>query len=333
MKSLSGVPSTSLRDVFKLLEGDLHKVERALEKSAHSALPLVNDINQYLHNSGGKRFRPTLLLLCSKMCGFEGEAARRLGVVVELIHVATLVHDDIIDNAATRRGRPSVNAKWGNQVTVLAGDWLYMTSFSLALQLREFRILDLLIDITRKMVEGELIQLERSGHIDISAEEQLDICKRKTADLFSCCGRLGAILGKAGPVGEQKLGTYGHNVGMAFQLIDDLLDYTASEDKVGKPVLKDLEEGKITLPIITLLERATAQEQEFVRKVVREQQFTPGNKSRIIELVCAYATLEDAKKLAVRYATEAREALMHFPDSIYREALLRFTDFVVERDH
>lgn len=333
MKSVSGVPSTNLRDIFRLLEGDLQEVERALEESARSALPLMNDINRYLHTSGGKRFRPTLLLLCSKMCGFGGEAARQLSVVVELIHVATLVHDDIIDNAETRRGRPSVNAKWGNQVTVLAGDWLYMTSFALALKLREFRILDLLIEITRKMVEGELIQLERLGQVDISADEQLEICKRKTADLFSCCGRLGAVLGKAGPAGEEKLGAYGHDVGMAFQLIDDLLDYTASEDKVGKPVLKDLEEGKVTLPIILLLKRATLQEQAFVREVIQKRRFTAANKRRIIDLVDAYGTLEDVKKQAAHYVEKAREALMFFPDSIYREALLRFSDFIVDRDH
>jgi len=330
MKSAYGV-SPTLNEIFSLVEVDLQKVELSLKANAGSALPLVNDINEYLHDSGGKRFRPLLLLLCSKMCDADDDSAIRLSVVIELIHVATLVHDDIIDNASVRRGRPSVNAKWGNQVTVLMGDWLYMTSFSLALELRDFRILDLLIDITRGMVEGELLQFQQQGGTDISADEQLEICHRKTAHLFSGCGRLGAILGNVDLNKERRLEAYGHAVGMAFQLIDDLLDYNSDEDTLGKPVLKDLEEGKTTLPIIYLLQRADSAEQEFIRGVVANRDFTPKNKSRIIELVHSYETLEDVVKLAMEYSLQAKQALSDFPDSIYREALLRFPEFVIDR--
>ena len=332
MKTVFSVSLTP-KDIFKLIENELQKVELALKTEGHSAFPLVNDINTYLHDGGGKRFRPVLLLLSSKLCGFEGRPAIVLSVVVELIHVATLVHDDIIDNAEVRRGRPSVNARWGNQVTVLMGDWLYMTSFYLALQLQNFRVLDLLIHVTRKMVEGELIQWEQYGRIDLSVEEQLEICRRKTAYLFSGCGRLGAILADMDEQQEEKLGTYGHSVGMAFQLTDDLLDYTSNEDTLGKPVLKDLEEGNITLPIIYLMERADQKEQDFIREVVRTQDFSSANKKRIMELVRAYGTLSEVQNLAEEYARKAKTVLLDFPDSIYREALLNFADFVIDREN
>jgi len=331
MKTVSSVSLTS-KDIFKLLESDLQKVEDALKRESRAAFPLVNDINRYLHNSGGKRFRPVLLLLSSKLCGYEGNSAVILGMVVELLHVATLVHDDIIDNAEVRRGKSSVNARWGNQVTVLMGDWLYMTSFYLAMKLRDFRVLDLLIEVTRRLVEGELIQWEQQGRLNISVEEQLGICRRKTADLFSSCGRLGAILANVDEKKEQNLETYGRSVGMAFQLIDDLLDYTSNEGTLGKPVLRDLEEGKTTLPIIYLMERADLKEREFIREVVRTQNFSPANKKRILELVRAYGTLSELQDLAEEYVLEAKRALMVFPDSIYREALLKLADFVIDRE-
>ncbi len=330
MKTVSSVSLTP-KDIFKLIEGELQKVELALKTEGHSAFPLVEDINSYLHDSGGKRFRPVVLLLSSKLGGFEGKPAIILSVVVELIHVATLVHDDIIDNAEVRRGQTSVNAKWGNQVTVLMGDWLYMTSFYLALRLRNFRVLDLLIDVTRQMVEGELIQWEQYGRIDLSVEDQLEICRRKTAHLFSGCGRLGAILADMDEQHEERLGTYGHAVGMAFQLTDDLLDYTSNEDTLGKPVLKDLEEGNITLPIIYLMQRADQKEQEFVREVVRTQDFSSANKKRIMDLVQAYGTLSEVQNLAEEYVRKAKTALVDLPDSIYRDALLNLADFVIDR--
>ena len=332
MKTVFGA-SPLTTNLLQLVETDLQQLEVELKNVAQSTLPLVDDINQYLHGSGGKRLRPALLLLCSKLCGFEGDPAIRLGVVVELIHVATLVHDDIIDNAEIRRGHPSVNARWGNQTTVLMGDWLYMTSFNLALQLRDFRVLDVLIDITRKMVEGELMQLEDNHHIDTLAEWQLKVCLRKTAYLFSGCGRLGAILGQIGAHEEEKLALYGRSLGMAFQLVDDLLDYTSNASDLGKPVLKDLEEGKITLPIIYLMQRADRAESNFVQEVIRTQDFSPDNKQEIIRLVRLYGTLRDVQRLAKKYAVQARECLMGFPDSTSREALLKIPDFVVNRTH
>lgn len=331
MKSSTGLSLLTPGAILQLVDSDLKRVEECLKTRVRSAVPIVEDVNRYLHNSGGKRLRPALLLLSSKLCEYEAEAAIQLAVVVELIHVATLVHDDIIDDATVRRGRPSVNAKWGNQVTVLMGDWLYMTSFSLALRLRDFRILDLLIEVTRKMVEGELLQMEMNGRLDVTAEDQLEICRNKTAYLFSGCGRLGAMLGNAGPEKEEQLAHFGRSLGMAFQLTDDLLDYTASQQTLGKPVLKDLQEGKVTLPIIYLMDRASGKEREFMLRVVKERQFTAENKNRIIDLVRSYGTLREVEQLARDYAQQAQEALSGFPDSVYRDALRRLPELVINR--
>ena len=331
MKTVSSVTLTP-HDIFKLVESDLLEVEIALKAESKAAFPLVDDINEYLHNSGGKRVRPVLLLLAAKLCGFEGKSTLVLGSVVELIHVATLVHDDIIDDANVRRGKPSVNVTWGNQVTVLMGDWLYMTSFRQALELRNFRVLDILIDITREMVEGELIQLEQQGRLDLTVEEHLEVCRRKTAHLFAGCGRLGAILADVEADREEKLHEYGHALGMAFQLTDDLLDYTSNEDTLGKPVLKDLVEGRTTLPIIHLMQRASGEEREFIRNVVENQNFDLQNKQRIIDLVQASGALEESQTRAEEYVRQAKSALSAFPDSIYRDALLSLAELVMDRE-
>ncbi|MBI4444936.1 MAG: polyprenyl synthetase family protein [Acidobacteria bacterium] len=330
MKSAPGA-LLSTQEIFRLVEPDLSRVELHLKEKAASPIPLVNHVSNYVREGGGKRLRPALLLLSSKLCGYEGEAGVHTGAVVELIHAATLVHDDIIDEARLRRGRASVNARWGNQITVLMGDWLYMTSFQMALQLRDFSILDVLIEVTRKMIEGELLQLQFHGRTDISAGDQLEICFCKTASLFAACGRIGALLGRVNESQQEKLRTYGQALGMAFQLTDDLLDYTSSESILGKPVLKDLEGGKVTLPIIYLFERADFRHKDFINETIRKQDFSPTNKRRIIELVNDYGTLQDTFNLAMRYADQARESLQDFPDSVYRDALLRIPEFVVRR--
>lgn len=319
------------KDVFRLVESDLEEVERRLRGEAQSSLSLINDINRYLHDSGGKRLRPAILLLTSKLCGLNGDPVILLGAVVELIHVATLVHDDIIDNSRVRRGQPSVNAKWGSEITVLMGDWLYMTSFHVALQQRDFRILDVLISITRQMVEGELLQLEHNGRLDITEEEQLEICLRKTACLFSGCGRMSGIMAKLDPEREEKLSLYGRSLGLAFQLVDDLLDYTGQTSVLGKPALKDLEEGKVTLPIIFLMRKAKSSERDFVGEVVESQDFSKRNKREILRLINAYDTLAEVRAIAERYASEAKQCLADFPDSIYREALLSVPELVLSR--
>src|ERR1700675_1530876 len=249
------------KGVFDLVRDDLALVEQEISSQSGAAVEPVSEISSYLREGGGKRLRPALLLLAAGASRYRGESAIRLGAVVEMIHSATLIHDDVIDGADTRRGRPSANARWGNHMSVLAGDWLYMQSFEMALRERNFAVLDILIDLTQNMVEGELLQLTRLGQIDLNQAEATELAYRKTACLFSGCSRLGAVLGRQSKHVEEALAEYGRNAGLAFQLVDDLLDFTASPEKLGKPVLSDLKEGKVTLPLIFALE-ASAKDSE-----------------------------------------------------------------------
>src|SRR6266496_430025 len=251
------------KEIFELLREDLSAIEREFGRDTLSGVEAITEIGEYLRNGGGKRIRPALLLLSSKLFNYEGRGAVRLGAVVEIIHTATLVHDDIIDEAETRRGRPAANTQWGNSKCVLAADWLYMQAFKIAVQERNFRILDTLIELTQQMVEGELLQMEKLGQL-IPLQEYLDLIFRKTACLFSVCMRLGAILGGATAEQEASLGQYGHNLGMAFQIVDDVLDLTASEEVLGKSVASDLHEGKTTMAVIHALERCTADERKKI---------------------------------------------------------------------
>ena len=224
-------------------------MERELARDSDSTVQAITEIAGYLREGGGKRIRPTLLLLAARALGYRGRGSVRLGAVVEMVHTATLVHDDIIDAADTRRGRPSANTTWGNSRCVLAGDWLYMQAFRVALDERNFKVLDLLIGLTQQMVEGELLQTETLGRM-VSENEYYDLIYRKTACLFRVSMRLGAVLAEVTDALEEQLGEYGRNLGVAFQIVDDVLDLTANEETLGKPVASDLREGKATLPVI-----------------------------------------------------------------------------------
>jgi len=258
------------KEIFDLLRDDLVAIEAEFGRDTVSNVAAITEIGEYLRGGGGKRIRPALLLLASKLFNYEGRGAVRLGAVVEIIHTATLVHDDIIDEAQIRRGRPAANTQWGNSKCVLAGDWLYMQAFKLAVQERNFRILDTLIELTQQMVEGELLQMEKLGKL-ISLSEHFDLIYRKTACLFSVSMRLGGILGGATEDQEESLGKYGRNLGMAFQIVDDVLDLTATEDVLGKPVASDLREGKVTMAVIHALERCTQEERAQIETVLRSR--------------------------------------------------------------
>ncbi len=325
------------KGIFDLVRDDLVLVEREIAAQNAAAIEPVIEITSYLREGGGKRMRPALLLLSSAACGYRGPGAIRLGAVVEMIHSATLVHDDVIDGANTRRGRPSANARWGNHMSVLAGDWLYMQSFEMALRERNFAILDILIDLTQNMVEGELLQLTRLGQIDLNEAEATELAYRKTACLFSGCARLGAVLGRQPARVEEALAEYGRNAGLAFQLVDDLLDFTASLEKLGKLVLSDLKEGKVTLPLIFALQaQANAnghgEGRRLVGKVLEEREFVSVEPEQITRLVRETGALDRASKLARAYVDRAKECLAELPDTEYRRALLAVPDFILERE-
>jgi octaprenyl-diphosphate synthase len=249
---------------------------------------------------------------------------------VEMLHTATLVHDDIIDEAKTRRGRPAANTVWGNSKCVLAGDWLYMQAFKIAVQERNFRVLDVLIDLTQQMVEGELLQMEKLGKI-ISLEEHFDLIFRKTACLFSVSTRLGAIIGDAGSDQEARLGEYGRNLGLAFQIVDDVLDLTASEEVLGKPVASDLREGKVTMAVIHALQQCTPAERRMVETVLEERAFVSVKHEQVLEILNRYGSIGYAYDAAAKHAETARTAICSFADSEIKRALLSIPDFVVER--
>jgi octaprenyl-diphosphate synthase len=331
MKSILSMPAINAKQVFDLLRDDLAAIEREFGRDTASKVGVITEIGEYLRGSGGKRIRPVLLLLSAKLLGYSGRSSIQLGAVVEIIHTATLVHDDIIDEAQTRRGQAAANVRWGNSKCVLAGDWLYMQAFKTALGERNFRILDVLIELTQMMVEGELMQIESLGR-RIGKHEHLELIERKTACLFSVCTRLGGIIAGATPEQEEKLAAYGRNLGMAFQLVDDLLDLTASEEKLGKPVGSDLREGKVTLSVIHALERCTPQEAQKIDTVLEERAFRSVTHQEITMLLERYGSVKAAMDQAVQFAGQARDSICSFPDSDVKRALLWAPEFVVERE-
>lgn len=320
------------KEIFDLIRSDLQRVEEEFCQQSVSSVPAITEIGQYLQVSGGKRLRPALVLLASRLCGYEGPAAARLGAVVELIHTATLVHDDVIDEADTRRGRPSTNSRWGNHVSVLAGDWLYMQAFNVALAEHNFKILDLLIGVTQVMVEGELLQLRTLHRLDVTEDEYFELSYRKTACLFSASLRLGPILGKKSEEEEMKLGAYGINLGLAFQLVDDMLDFTSSEEKLGKPIGSDLREGKVTLPLIYLLRKCRAEEAKKISLVLEERGFHSVQFYEILDLIERYGVLQTTREKALHLAEEAKASLEGFSDSPYKDALRSLPEFIIERE-
>jgi octaprenyl-diphosphate synthase len=321
------------REIFDLIQEELNQVERKISAESVASVDAVTAIGQYLQSAGGKRLRPALLLLSAKMAGDCGPTAVQLGAVVEMIHAATLVHDDVIDGAVTRRGRPSSNVKWGNHTCVLAGDWLYMQAFQIALRERNFQIIDLLIALTQMMVEGELLQLDRIGRIDVTEADCMELVDRKTARLFSVCASLGALAGSSDTETQEKLGEYSWNLGMAFQLVDDVLDFTAREKTLGKPVGGDLREGKVTLPLVYALERATPAERELVATILRDRNYERVPFARILSLLEKYRGIQRVKDRAQAFTDKARQIINEFPESAYQRALLAVTDLVTDRDH
>jgi len=319
------------KEIFDLLRDELVAIEEQFGQDTVSNVAAITEIGEYLRAGGGKRIRPALLLLSAKLLGYKGRGAVRLASVVEIIHTATLVHDDIIDEAEIRRGRPAANTQWGNSKCVLAGDWLYMQAFKIAVQERNFRILDVLIELTQQMVEGELLQMEKLGK-PISREEHLDLIYRKTACLFSVSMRVGGILGGASQQQEERLGQYGRDLGMAFQIVDDVLDLTASESVLGKPVASDLREGKATLSVIHALERCTSGERLRIEAVLRDRAFNGVTHGDILAILNRYNSLEYANQEASRYAESARQAICIFPDSEIKRALLWAPEYVVARE-
>jgi octaprenyl-diphosphate synthase len=317
--------------LFEPIRADLKEVEREFARHIQSQVALIPTMGKYVQDGGGKRIRPAVLLMAARMAGYSGELGPMYGSVVEFIHTATLVHDDIIDESELRRGRPAAHSRWGNDVTVLLGDFLYIKSMSLALTQDSLDFIRLLCDVTLRMIEGELYQLTKNGVVDLSEEEHLDIVRRKTAYLFAGSAKIGGMLGPATREQQEALWEYGFNIGMAFQLIDDLLDYTGEEVVLGKPVGGDLREGKMTLAVIHLLHRDKRAE-NLIRKIVGDRDATLEEWRELRSLLTQHRSLEYAYDTATRFVDQAKKALYAFPSGPEREALMFLPDYVLSRD-
>ncbi len=324
--------AADLTQIFGPIREDLEAVEREFVRHIQSRVALIPEMGRYIQKSGGKRVRPAVLLMAARLAGYRGERAVLYASVVEFIHTATLVHDDIIDGADLRRGRLAVHSRWGNDITVLLGDYLYIKSMAMALTQDSLEIIRLLCDVTLRMIEGELYQLTKTGDVDITEEEHFEIIRRKTAFLFGGCAQIGGMLGGVTPEQQTALRDYGFNLGIAFQLVDDLLDYTADAAALGKPVGGDLREGKVTLPIILLLRRGGADADQLIRDVVRERAVGPDQWREILRLLNEHRSTELAYETALEYASRAKSCLSAFPASAEREALIALPDYVVSRD-
>ncbi|MGH9956030.1 MAG: polyprenyl synthetase family protein, partial [Pyrinomonadaceae bacterium] len=316
--------------IFSLIASELQLVEQEFERQARSNVQVIDFLGDYLRASGGKRVRPALTILSNYAVGGDGSRYNsiRMATVMEFLHTATLVHDDIIDDADTRRNRPTVNALYGNDTAVLMGDWLYMSAFETSLAERSLPILDILTAVTRKMTEGELLQLTLLGRTDVAEAQYLNMLQRKTAYLFSASCEIGAILGGGSENCCAALAEYGLNLGTAFQLIDDLLDFTASDEALGKASGADLLAGKVTLPLIYLIDTDDSG-RELVETVIREGNYDTVSRDDLLRAVERVSGLERARARADEFAETARTRLDNLPDSEYCEALRSIPTYVL----
>jgi octaprenyl-diphosphate synthase len=320
-----------LPDILAPVEEDLLLVEKELEKRLGSGTEIIRTIGQYISEGGGKRIRPALLLLCSRLAGYPGELHILFATVFELIHTATLVHDDVIDGSTLRRGRSTINERWGNHLTVLVGDHLYLKAMNSALTANDLRLVKILCDITLEMIEGEIVQSHINGRSDVTEQEYLDVMRRKTALLFSGCAEVSGVLAKLDERRIDDLRMFGLNLGMAYQIVDDLLDFTADAKILGKPVANDLREGRVTLPLIYLLERGESCHKEMVSAVLEDRGFDRVGLGEIVREMEAHDTFGRTASLAGKYCEDARRALLSFPDSPARRSLGDVCDFIAAR--
>ena len=324
--------SLALSQIFESIREDLERVDREFARHVESQVELIPTIGKYIQTSGGKRMRPAVLLMAGRLTGYTGDRAVLYAAVVEFIHTATLVHDDIIDDSELRRGRLAVHSRWGNDITVLLGDYLYIKSMAMALTHDTLDLVRLLCDVTLRMIEGELYQLTKNGDPDITEEQHFDIIRRKTAYLFGGCAQIGGMLGKVDKAGEQALQEYGFNLGIAFQLVDDLLDFTGDASTLGKPIGGDLREGKMTLPLIHLLAQGNEVGERIVRDIIASRTTTDEQWSELLRALKDHRSIDYAYRRASEFAERAKKPMYVFPPSAERDALLALPDYVVSRD-
>ncbi len=328
----SSVPKwKNMSSLYKEIRSDLDRVEDRLESWSRSANPLTAEVSRYVLRKKGKRLRPALVLLTSRLFSPGSEESVFLASLVELIHTASLIHDDIVDNAGVRRGSESVHSKWGPNITVLLGDYLYIKSIGLSLQSRHDRVIRLLADVSARMIEGELDEYALAGDARITEGQYLNIVENKTAVLFAACCRIGAILGLASPEEEDAVAAFGLNLGKTFQIVDDILDLTGDPDILGKPVLSDLAEGRITLPLIRALKAEGRSDRERIKSLIGRKDISAEERRELQGILAGSGALDHAGLKAREFAETSLEFISRFPDSTPRETLIRLAVFVLAR--
>ncbi|RMF83789.1 MAG: polyprenyl synthetase family protein [Nitrospirae bacterium] len=318
--------------VWQAFHGDLARVEAEIRRHLHSDAALIPEVGSYLLEGGGKRIRPLLALLSARLVGYDQESLYTLASIIEYLHTASLLHDDVVDMAQLRRGHAAANSIWGNQVCVLVGDYFYAMALHLAVGEDSLEIMEILSSATAYMVKGELLQMAHTKDVEITREQYERVITCKTANLMSAACALPAVAAAADAERKEGLKRYGRHLGIAFQMVDDTLDYVAEEERLGKLVGKDLMEGKVTLPLILLLERASAADRPRVEEIILKDNLEPPDLKEILLLLDRYAVLEACMEVSGEHVRRAKEALSPFPASEARDACYALADFVVERD-
>lgn len=321
----------TLEQLLLPIKSELAEVEQVILTEGATTVPTITQIVQYIIQNGGKRMRPALTLLAAKVAGYAGPAAARVGAAIEMVHTASLLHDDVIDKASTRRGKSSANARWGNQISVLAGDFFWCKACQIIVDLGNQRILRAITEAVVATTEGEVIELTKSNDLGITKDEYLQIIKYKTAMLMAVSCRAGAMLGEVSETLEHALARYGLDLGMAFQLADDALDYDSDEEQFGKAHGTDLREGRLTLPVIATLPHASVSEQAVIKEALLSQTITTEQFTRVIEIVNQYQGITATRQLAQEFADRAKAHLAPFKPTLELESLLQLADYVVMR--
>ena len=324
---------TLYKELLAPIKNKLEYVEEEIRRELHSDIEVISRMSEYLARTKGKRIRPALFLLCARLLGVKSDRDVALAAVIEFLHTATLIHDDIIDTADTRRGKATINAIWGNELTVLLGDYLYLRAMEIALTPRQIEVLDILTEVTTKLIEGEMIQLAKRGDIGISEAEYMAIIQRKTAFLFSGCGRIPAVLADVPKAAAEAVSGYCFNLGISFQIVDDILDFTGKSKVLGKPLAKDLSEGTVTLPVIYALKKTAPDETESIRTVMKEGCSTEDKRQQILHILKKYGALDEARTVAEDYASRAVTSLDAFPASDAKKTLITLPALVIKRSY
>jgi octaprenyl-diphosphate synthase len=321
----------SLANLKQSVSEDLNQVDKLILSSLHSEVPLVQDIGKYIIQAGGKRLRPLLVLMCAKACGYKGSQQVTMATVIEFIHTATLLHDDVVDNSMLRRGNATANNKWGNEAAVLVGDFLYSRAFQLMVTVQNMEILRIIADATNTIAEGEVLQLLHQRNTNTSEQDYLRIIRSKTAKLFESAAEVAAVLAQVEPHQQNSFAQFGLHLGTAYQLIDDLLDYSATNEDFGKQLGNDLAEGKVTMPLIYLLHNGTTEQKELIANAINNSDAK--NLPKIQSAITMSGAIEYTKQFALREISLAKQSLVEFADNANIDVVLNLADFVVERGH